>query len=54
MIQSNKKTIKDMIELELLQESNFEDEEYISLYLNNKNYEVILKFKEKSNSVIIY
>lgn len=54
IIQSNKKVIKDLIEMELLQESNFDDEEYISISINNINYEIILKFKEKSNSVIIY
>lgn len=54
IIQSNKKIIKDLIEMELLQESNFDDEEYISISINNVNYEIILKFKEKSNSVIMY
>lgn len=53
-IKSSDKTIKDLIELELLQESNFDDEDYLSLIIKNINYEIILKFKEKSNSVILY
>ncbi len=54
IITSSKKTIKDLIELELLQESSFDDEDYLSVDINGINYEIILKFKEKSNSITIY